>query len=165
MVYLYILLRRNICPLWWKRFFYILKLFVLIITLYKLFRHSIHIIYNHSLMHHWKSWLSILFRVRIFNLHKFVICTEFYHFARLCILTKKFPGGSDGKESSCNAGDLGSIPGLGGYLGERNSYPLQYSCLENSMERGAWWSIVHGVTKSQAWLSDLTLSLWISWSL
>ena len=60
-----------------------------------------------------------------------------------------FPLGSDGKESACNVGDLGSISGLGRSAGEGNGYPFQYSCLENSMERGAWWIIVHGVTKSQ----------------
>jgi len=49
-----------------------------------------------------------------------------------------FPGGSDGKESACNMGDLSSIPGSGGSSGEGNGYPLQYSCLENSMDRGAW---------------------------
>ena len=62
-----------------------------------------------------------------------------------------FLGGSDGKESSCNAGDtgdLGSIPGLGRSPGEGNGYPLQYSGLENFMDRGAWWTIVHGVSKS-----------------
>ena len=48
-----------------------------------------------------------------------------------------FPGGSDGKESACNVGDLGSILGLGRSLGEGNGYPLQYSCLENAMDRGA----------------------------
>ena len=57
-----------------------------------------------------------------------------------------FPGSSDGKESTCNAGDPGSIPGLGKSPGEENGNPLQYSCLENSMGRGAWWAIVHGVT-------------------
>ena len=60
-----------------------------------------------------------------------------------------FPGGSDGKESTCNAADLGLIPGLGRSPGERNSNPLQYSCLENSMDRGAWWATVHGVANSQ----------------
>ena len=55
-----------------------------------------------------------------------------------------FPGGSDGKESSCSAGDLGSIPGLGRSPGEGNSNPLQYSCLENPMDRGVWWATVHG---------------------
>jgi len=53
-----------------------------------------------------------------------------------------------GKESTCNAGDLGLIPGLGRSLGEENDNPLQYSCLENSMARGAWWDTVHGVAKS-----------------
>ena len=56
-----------------------------------------------------------------------------------------FPGGSDGKASACNAGDPGSIPGPGRSPGEGNGTPLQYSCLENSMEWGAWWVIVHGV--------------------
>ena len=51
-----------------------------------------------------------------------------------------FPGGSDGKASACNAGDLGSIPGLGRSPGEGNGNPLQYSCLENHMGRGAWWA-------------------------
>ena len=51
-----------------------------------------------------------------------------------------FPGGSDGKESACNAGDLGLIPGPGRSPGEGNGNPLQYSCLENSMDRGAWWA-------------------------
>ena len=55
-----------------------------------------------------------------------------------------FPGGSDGKESACNAGDPDSIPRLGRPLGEENGNPLQYSCLENSMDRGAWQAIVHG---------------------
>ena len=59
-----------------------------------------------------------------------------------------FPGGSHGKEPVCNAGDPGSIPGLGRYSGEGNGNPLQYSCLENSIDRGAWWATVHGVTKS-----------------
>ena len=54
------------------------------------------------------------------------------------------PGGSDGKESSCNVEDLGSIPGSGRSPGEGNGNPLQYSCLENSMDRGAWRAIVHG---------------------
>ena len=56
---------------------------------------------------------------------------------------KGFSGGSDGKESSCSAEDLGSIPGLGRCPGEGNSYPLQYSGLENPMDRGAWWTAAH----------------------
>ena len=59
-----------------------------------------------------------------------------------------FPGGSDHKESTCNAGDPGSIPGLGRSPGEGNGNPLQNSCLENSMDRGAWRATVHGVAKS-----------------
>ena len=54
-----------------------------------------------------------------------------------------FPGGSDGKESTCNTGDLGLIPGLGRSPGEGNGYLLQYSCLENSMDRGDWWATVY----------------------
>ena len=60
-----------------------------------------------------------------------------------------FPGGSNGKESVCNAGDPGSIPGSGRSPGEGNGNPLYYSCLENSIERGAWWAIVHRVAKNQ----------------
>ena len=58
-----------------------------------------------------------------------------------------FPGGSDGKESACSAGDLGSIPGLGRSPLEGNGNPLQYSCLENPMDRGAWQATVYGVTR------------------
>ena len=60
------------------------------------------------------------------------------------------------KASACNAGDLDSIPGSGRSPGEGNGNPLHYSCLENPMGRGAWWAIVHGVTKSQTRLSDFT---------
>ena len=68
-----------------------------------------------------------------------------------------FPGGSDGKESACNAGDLSSIPGLGRSPGEGNGNPLQYSCLENPMDRGAWKATVHAVTNSQTQLEWPTL--------
>ena len=60
-----------------------------------------------------------------------------------------FPGGLDSKESAYNAGDLGLIPGWGRSPGEGNDNPLQYSFLENPMDRGAWWATVHGVAKSQ----------------
>ena len=60
------------------------------------------------------------------------------------------PGGSDGKESTCNAEDLALIPGLGRSPGKGNGYPLQYPGLENPMDRGARWAAVHGVAKSQA---------------
>ena len=59
-----------------------------------------------------------------------------------------FPYSSVGKESACNAGDLGSIPWLGRSPGERNGNPLQYSRLENPMDRGAWWATVHGLQES-----------------
>ena len=65
-----------------------------------------------------------------------------------------FPGGSDDKESSSKEGDRGSIPGSRRSPGEGTGYPLQYSCLENSMDRGTQWATVHGVTKSRTWLSD-----------
>ena len=65
-----------------------------------------------------------------------------------------FPGGSDSKESACNAGDSGSILGLGRSPGERNSNTLQYSCLGNPMDREAWQAPVHGVRKSQTQLRD-----------
>ena len=67
-----------------------------------------------------------------------------------------FLGGSEVKASSYYAGDLGSIPGLGRSSGEGNGNPLQYSCLKNPMDRGAWWIILHGVAKSLTRLSDFT---------
>ena len=60
-----------------------------------------------------------------------------------------FPGASERKESAYNEGDPGSVPGLGRSLGEGQGNPLQYSCLENFMDRGAWWATVHGVAKSR----------------
>ena len=60
-----------------------------------------------------------------------------------------FPGGSEGKVSACSAGDLGSIPGSGRSPGEGNGNPLQYSCLENPMDGGAWQTTVHGIAKSR----------------
>ena len=71
---------------------------------------------------------------------------------------KHFPAGSDGKASGYNAGDPGSIPRLGISPGEGNDNPLQHSCLENPMDRGAWWATVNGVAKSQTRLSDFTFS-------
>ena len=70
-----------------------------------------------------------------------------YHSLLLGILD--FPGDSDGRESACTAEDLGWIPGLGRSREEGNSYPFQYSGLENSMNKGAWQATVHGVTKSR----------------
>ena len=70
-----------------------------------------------------------------------------------------FPCGSAGQEFTCNAGDLGSTPGLGRSPGEGKGYLLQYSCLENPMDGGACWAIVHGVTKSLTPLSNFTFTL------
>ena len=67
---------------------------------------------------------------------------------------KGFPGGSVVKNLPANAGDLGSIPGLGRPPGEGNDNPLQYSCLGNPMDRGVWQSIVHGAAKNQTRLSN-----------
>ena len=66
-----------------------------------------------------------------------------------------FPRGSDGKEPICNAGDPGLIPGFGRSAGEGNGQPLQYSCLENSKDRGAWWPTVHGV-------AELVVAEWLT---
>ena len=68
--------------------------------------------------------------------------------------TLGYPGGSDGKESACNVRYLGLIPGLGRSPGEGNGNPLQYSCLENPMNRGAWWATIHEVTESQTGLRN-----------
>ena len=65
-----------------------------------------------------------------------------------------FPGGSDSKESDCNVEDLGSVLELGRSPGKGNDYPLQYSDLENSVDRGIWQATVHRFTKSQIRLSD-----------
>ena len=66
---------------------------------------------------------------------------------------KRFPGGLDGKDSACNVGNPGLIPGLERPPEEGNGNPLQYSCLENPMDRGAWKAIFHDVTKSRTRLS------------
>ena len=78
-----------------------------------------------------------------------IICLSLVFLSLICSKTflkqllEIFPDGSDGKESACSAGDLGLIPGSGRAPREGNGYPLQYSCLENAMDRGAWWATVH----------------------
>ena len=67
-----------------------------------------------------------------------------------------FPGGSDGKESACSAGDLVSIPELGRSPGEGNGNLIQDSCQENPMDRGAWWATIYGVTESQTQLKQVS---------
>ena len=72
-----------------------------------------------------------------------------------------FLGGTSGKESACNAGNPGSIPGLGRSPGGAHGNPFQYSCLENPMDRGAWRATVHRVTKSWTWLKWLSMA-WLT---
>ena len=86
------------------------------------------------------------------------------HILRYCsfspdMFLMSFPGGSEVKASACNVGDPGSIPGSGRSPGEANGNLLQYSCLENHMDRGAWWAIVHGITKNLDMTEQLTFLL------
>ena len=71
------------------------------------------------------------------------------------------PGGSYGNATAYNLGDPGLIPGRGRSPGGGNGTPLQYSCLENPMDGGAWWAAVHGLAKSQTQLSDFTFFLFV----
>ena len=82
--------------------------------------------------------------------------TIVYYKPHLTFLHLPFPGGSEGKESACSAGDLGLSPGLGRSPGEGNGNPVQYSHLENSLDRGDWQATVHGVAKSRTQLSTNT---------
>ena len=96
----------------------------------------------------WILWLTCPFFWRNDRVRpSYNICLSLY-------TRKGFPCSSVGKESACNAGDLGLIPGLGRSPGEGNGNPFQYPCLENPIDRGAWWAIVHGVTKSRTWLVE-----------
>ena len=82
----------------------------------------------------------------------------------------KFPRGLDGKESACNAGAWGLIPGSGRSPGEGHGNPLQYSCLENPMDRGAWWATVHGSQRvghdgasEHSCLGAKVMVFWLPW--
>ena len=113
------------------------------------------------------------------GLHKSLLCLKelqdplclVFCFISLLVLTsiwlklyvyKGFPGGSDGKASACSVTGSPSIPELGRSPGEENGKPFQYSCLENSMDRGAWQATVHGVTKSWTWLSNQHFHMYIN---
>ena len=85
-------------------------------------------------------------------------CSSNIWFSYFKVLFWGFPGGSDGKASACNVGDLGSVPGLGRSPGEGKGYPLQYSALENSMDREDLQAVVHGVTKGCIQLDWVTLT-------
>ena len=89
----------------------------------------------------------------IYLFHFFFLSSVIYSLLYIGLLC-----GSAGKESTCNVGDLGSFPALGRSPGEGKGYPLQYSCLENPMDRGAWWATVHRVAKSQTQLRDFTFT-------
>ena len=80
----------------------------------------------------------------------------------IIIYLHSFPGGSDSKASACNAGDLGSIPGLGRSPGEGNGNLFQYSCLENPMDGGAWYTTPHWVEKCWTQLSDFNFQFWMT---
>ena len=114
------------------------------------------------------SWYSRTFLPMFTMLDKFYWWSRYFQnsgrsnlFLYLLLLVntpKGFPCGSEGKESACNAEDPGSIPGSGRSLGEGNGNPLQYSCLENPMNRGTWCARVHGLRKGQTRLSDYTFT-------
>ena len=121
-----------------------------------------------------KEYLRLIsFRIDCFDL--FVVqgtlkCILQYHSSKASVLQclaffmvqlshpLGFPGGSEVKASASSLGDMGSIPGSGRSPGEGNGNPLQYSCLKNPMDRGAWGATVHGVAKSQARLNDFTFT-------
>ena len=88
--------------------------------------------------------------------NNFQIISYLFSSSQMVHFLKDFPGGSDSKASVYNVGDLGLIPGPGRSPGEGNGNPLQYCCLENPMDRGAWQATVHGVAKSRTRLSDFT---------
>ena len=92
----------------------------------------------------------------LYSKTKFACYSGYFLISYFCIPC--FPGGSEGKASACNAGDLGSIPGSGRSPREGNGNPFQYSCLENPMDRGAWRAIVYEVAKSRTQLSDFTFT-------
>ena len=104
------------------------------------------------------SWQNEVWVIHIFTfqLTSHLLPKAFH--SHWCLLSLKWglPGGSDGKASACNVGDLGSIPGSERSPGEGNGNPLQYSCLENPMDREAWWATAHGVRKSRTWLSNFS---------
>ena len=85
--------------------------------------------------------VCIFIYVYIYINYNFLKCYIMY--TLIYLIYRGFPGGSEGKESACNVGDPGSIPGSGRSPGEGNGNPLQYSCLENAMDRGAWWATAH----------------------
>ena len=103
---------------------------------------------------HIKVYYFNHFKVYNSGLCLFLTGLLFSYFLGINLIINDFPCGSNSKESACNAGDLGSIPGSGKSNGEGHGNPFQYSCLENPMDWGVWRAIVCGVTKSQIRLSN-----------
>ena len=116
-------------------------LYILFLNFSIIFCSLLSIIRSTFLLYHF-SWPH---SIPLQNVCLFVSCNYLLSCSQAVI---GFPGGSDGKDSTCNAGDPSSILGLGRSPGEGNGYPLQYSCLENSMDREAWWATVLGFTES-----------------
>ena len=122
--------------------------------IYKILLELIHILGAgsptlHAFLIQRSNFLLFLLKVRILNLI-FHLLSQNLRFLQ----NWGFSGDSKGKESACNAGDLGSFIGSRRSLGEENDNPLRYSCLKNSMDRGAQWATIHGVAKSQTQLSE-----------
>ena len=109
----------------------------------------------------WLYWLFILcLYVSKIYLHSCVcVCVQIHKY--IVYIHTGLPGGSYGKVSACNGGDPVSIPGLERSPGGGNGTPLQYSCLENPMDREAWWATVHGVAKNWTRLSDVTFYTYV----
>ena len=127
--------------------------FFIVISTYSQTKFGIRLVLNEE----WKKWVEWInfSQTLLFSFHFFAQWTPNCLKSIACFHSTLwgFPSSSDGKASACKAGDPGLIPGSGRSPGEGNGNPLQYPCLENSMVRGAWWAIVHGVTKSWTRLS------------
>ena len=106
----------------------------------------------------WNPHLCLAYCIIKLLFYMFAVLVPYSH-SDTRLQMQGFPGGSDGKEPVCNVGDPGSIPGSVKSPGEGNGYPLQYSCLENSVDGGAWQAAVHGVAKSQTRLRNFTFFL------
>ena len=109
----------------------------------------------------WKRWSVFIPIPKKSNAKK---CSKYCTVALISHASRGFPGGSDGKVSAWNAGDLGLIPGSGRFPGRGNGNPLQYSCLENPRDGGAWWTAVSGVAQSRTRLKRLSSSSSSSWN-
>ena len=104
---------------------------------------------------------------KIANISRNVVLRNTTNIASNSFLYTFLPGDSDGKETACHAGDPGLIPGSGRSPGEGNGIPLQYSCLENSVDRGAWWATVLGIARvGHDWATNTSLHTYFisSWS-